>query len=126
MLTAILLMAFMAALPPGTAVADSSPPNPDDPTTPVTVGADALPTAQINGVVWAQVVVGDTVYAGGSFTAARPAGAAAGTSEVPRSNAVAYNITNGNLTGWSPQFNGQVRTLAVSPDRTRLYIGGSF
>ena len=126
LLTAILLMAFMAALPPGTAVADSSPPNPDDPTTPVTVGADALPTAQINGVVWAQVVVGDTVYAGGSFTAARPAGAAAGTSEVPRSNAVAYNITNGNLTGWSPQFNGQVRTLAVSPDRTRLYIGGSF
>jgi PKD repeat protein len=124
--TAIVLMALIAAFIPGPAVADSAPPNPADPTTPATVSADALPTAQINGVVWTQVVVGDTVYAGGSFTAARPAGAVAGASEVPRSNAVAYSITTGNLTNWAPQVNGQVRTVAVSPDKTRLYIGGSF
>src|SRR5687767_3875264 len=31
------------------------------------VTADALPTVQINGVAWDQVVVGDTVYVGGSF-----------------------------------------------------------
>ena len=31
-----------------------------------------------SGIVWAQVIVGDTVYAGGSFSNARPAGAAPG------------------------------------------------
>ena len=62
---------------PGTARADSAP-APVTATDPVTVSADALPTVQINGVVWAQVVVGDTVYVAGKFTRARPAGAPAG------------------------------------------------
>ena len=69
-----------------------------DPATPATVSADGLPTAQINGVVWSQTVVSDIVYAGGNFTSARPPGAAAGTSETPRSNLVAYNINTGELT----------------------------
>ena len=56
--------------------ADSAPPNPSDPANPTTVSSDALPTVQINGVVWAQVIVGNTVYAGGSFSSARPAGSA--------------------------------------------------
>ena len=43
-----------------------------------TVTADALPTVQIDGVAWAQIVVGTTVYVAGDFTTARPAGAAAG------------------------------------------------
>lgn len=43
------------------------------------VTADRLPTVQVDGVVWSQAVVGNTVYAGGSFTSARPAGAAPGT-----------------------------------------------
>src|SRR5829696_10050796 len=76
---------------PGTAQADSAP-TPVAATDPVTVAADALPTVQVNGVVWAQVVVGNTVYAAGSFTAARPAGAAAGTNETPRANLLAYDI----------------------------------
>ena len=42
------------------------------------VTADALPTVQIDGVVWSQAVVGNVVYAGGSFANARPAGAASG------------------------------------------------
>src|ERR1700679_3134944 len=47
--------------------------------TPTTGGtADALPAAQIDGVVWAQAIVGNSVYAGGSFKTARPAGVAAG------------------------------------------------
>ncbi len=92
-----------------------------------TVTADALPTAQIDGVAWAQVVVGNTVYVGGSFTTARPAGAAAGTNTTPRANMLAYDITTGNLiTSFAPSFNAQVRALAVSPDGTRLYAAGDF
>src|SRR4051812_26117709 len=69
------------------ALADTVP----DPGTPATVSTDALPTAQINGVVWAQVVTGDTVWATGSFTKARPAGVAVGgAGEVDAGNLVAY------------------------------------
>src|SRR3954452_11528485 len=65
---------------------------------PATVTADPLPTVQIDGVVWSQVIVGNTVYATGSFTKARPAGAALGAaSSVPRSNLLAYNLTTGAL-----------------------------
>ena len=59
---------------PGTAAADTTPPV----GTPATVSTDALPTWQINGVVWSQVVVGNTVYVTGSFTKARPPGVAPG------------------------------------------------
>ena len=77
-LIALLLVAGFLGARPRAARADSAPRNPANPH-PTTVAADRLPTVQINGVVWAQVVVGDTVYAGGQFTRARPAGAAAGT-----------------------------------------------
>jgi uncharacterized repeat protein (TIGR01451 family) len=40
------------------AQADTAPVAP----TPATVSADALPTMQINGIVWAQVTIGDIVY----------------------------------------------------------------
>lgn len=92
------------------------------------VTADALPTVQINGVVWTQVMIGNVVYAGGEFTSVRPAGAAPGTRETPRSNLLAYDITTGALvTTFVPgEFNGAVKTLAVSPDKKTLYVGGSF
>ena len=65
---------------------------------PATVSADALPTVQINGVAWAQVTVGNTVYVTGSFTQARPAGIAlGGAGTVTRSNLLAYDITTGKL-----------------------------
>ena len=95
-------------------------------TNPVTVSADGLPTAQINGVGWAQAVVGTTVYVGGAFTSARPAGSPAGTDETPRSNVLSYDITTGILTSWAPNVNGQVLTVAASPDGSRIYIGGDF
>ena len=59
---------------PATARADTSPPA----GVPATASAKALPTWQINGVGWAQVVVGNTVYVTGSFTTARPPGVAVG------------------------------------------------
>lgn len=90
------------------------------------VTADALPTAQINGVAWVQRVVGNTVFVGGQFTNARPAGAAPGTAQVARNNLMAYNLTTGVMTNFAPNLNGQVKAMAVSPDGSRLYVGGSF
>lgn len=121
LIAASTVVAVAAATP---ALADSSP---SDPTTPTTVSADALPTVQINGVVWQQIVVGNTVYAAGSFTSARPAGSAAGVNETPRNNILAYNLQTGVLIpGFAPSLNAQANSLAISPDGTRLYVGGDF
>ena len=67
----LLVLGVQAALP-AVASADSAPADPA--ATPTTVSADGPPTVPINGVVWAQTTVGNTVYATGSFTRARPAG----------------------------------------------------
>lgn len=118
-----LALSGLAALTQSPASADWAPENPADPKTPVTVTADALPTAQINGVVWSQAMRGDIVYAGGNFDEARPAGAAEGTG-VARDNLVAYDVTTGVMTDFDPSFDGQVRAVAVDGDR--LYVGGEF
>lgn len=91
------------------------------------VSADVLPTVQIDGVVWAQEVIGDVVYVGGDFSSARPAGAAPGTQEAPRANLLAYDLNTGALIkSWAPQVNGEVKDLAASPDGSRLYAVGRF
>jgi hypothetical protein len=117
-----------------TAAADTNPPS----GTPATVSDDALPTVQIGNptdpsddgaaIVWTQVTVGNTVYAGGDFTRARPAGVAlGGPGTVSRYYLLAYDLTTGALdTSLDVQFNGPVRSLAVSPDNSRLYVGGKF
>ncbi|HEY3544790.1 MAG TPA: hypothetical protein VGK17_01715, partial [Propionicimonas sp.] len=123
--TAALIAAF--AQFPAAARADTKPINEADPKTPVTVAADPLPTVQIDGVAWTQRVIGNTVYVGGSFTTARPAGSAPGVNTVPRANLLAYDITTGNLIdSWAPTTNGDVLSIVPSPDNTKLYIGGSF
>lgn len=107
--------------------ADTAPPNPADPKTPVTVSADVLPTVQINGVVWNQVIIGNTVYAAGSFSTARPAGAAPNTQTVTRNNLLAYNLTTGALiSSFAPSLNAQAYAITASPDGSRLYVGGDF
>ena len=89
--------------------------------------ADALPTVQVNGIVWTQVVVGNVVYAGGRFSTARPAGSGPGKRTVRRSNLLAFDIRTGKLIHtFAPTINGTVRALAASPDRKTLYIGGAF
>ncbi|MGY2130537.1 PKD domain-containing protein [Blastococcus sp. SYSU DS0617] len=109
------------------ASADSAPLDPADPATPVTVTADPLPTVQIDGVVWAQVVVGNTVYVAGRFAKARPAGARAGTAETVRNNMLAYDIRTGELiTSFTPDLNGQALAIAASPDGRRIFVGGDF
>ncbi|MBC7631895.1 MAG: delta-60 repeat domain-containing protein, partial [Flavobacterium sp.] len=94
---------------------------------PETASTDVLPTVQIDGVVWDQAIVGNTVYVAGEFTTARPAGAAPGVNTVPRANMLAYNLTTGVLiNGFAPTFNAQVKSIAASPDGTKLYVGGNF
>ncbi|BDZ51948.1 hypothetical protein GCM10025867_41890 [Frondihabitans sucicola] len=120
----IVLSSFALGVP---AHADTNPTNPADPATPTTVTADALPTPQINGVVWSQAIVGNTVYAGGQFTTAQPAGAASGVNTVARTNILSYNLTTGVLnTSFNPQLNGVVRAITASPDGSRIYVGGAF
>lgn len=94
---------------------------------PETVTADALPTVQIDGVVWAQQAVGNRVYVGGDFANARPAGSPAGSNQTPRQNALAYNLQTGVLdTSWNPSPNARILSMAVSPNGQRLYVAGQF
>lgn len=91
------------------------------------VTADALPTIQINdGYVWAQTMIGNTVYAAGNFTNALGSGASPGSDLTARTNILAYNITTGALTSFAPTVNGVIRSIVASPDGSRIYIGGSF
>jgi len=76
-----------------------------------------------NGSVRAFTQIGNTIYAGGSFTGIKAAGATAWT---PASNLVAYDATTGVLkTGFKPVFDNAVQALAVSPDG-KLIVGGNF
>lgn len=128
--TIALVVAGLALAQPSVASADTPllpGPAPIEQRSASTVTSDPLPTVQIDsGVVWAQVIIGNTVFAGGSFSNARPAGAAAGTNLMPRSNLLAYDLSTGVATSFAPTINGQIKAVAASPDGTRLYVGGTF
>ncbi len=95
---------------------------------PATVSADPLPTVQVNGVVWAMVTVGNTVYATGKFTETWPAGKTnTAANDTPRANLLAFDIRTGNLiTTFNHTLNAQGLAIAASPDGTRVYVGGQF
>ncbi|MBW3084143.1 hypothetical protein KEM60_00327 [Austwickia sp. TVS 96-490-7B] len=119
-----LTTAVTQLVPASAAQAETQPPQ----GVPATAGAVALPTWQITGVVWAQVVVGDTVYVTGNFTKARPPGIdAGGAGEIDVAHLMAYDIRTGErISSFSHQLNAQGLALSVSPDRKRLYVGGDF
>lgn len=120
--TAALAVSGLALASP--ALADTKPPVAS---IPPTVSTDVLPTAQLNGVAWTQRVVGNTVFVGGSFTKAQPAGAASGASTVTRNDMLAYTLSSGGLVpGFAPSFNGEVRGIAASADGSTLYVAGAF
>lgn len=119
---AALIFAALAGVP--ATFADTNPPT----GVPPTISADALPTWQINGVVWSQVVVNNIVYVTGSFTKARPPGVAAGgAGEVNALNVFAYDIRTGNrVSGFNHSLNGQGRTITATPDGSTVFVGGDF
>lgn len=121
---AALVAVSLVSVNVGAARADTAP---VAPTSSTTVAADALPTAQINGVVYDQVVVGNTVYATGEFTSARPAGSPLGSNETARSNILAYDLTTGALvTSWAPSLNAVGYSIVASADGKRIFVSGSF
>lgn len=86
------------------------------------------PMWQTNSEVDALAVANGVIYAGGKFTAVRPPGTAAGSSQqVNRSYLAAFSASTGALlTTFNVTLNQRVSALDVSPDGTRLYVGGSF
>ncbi|MET0933771.1 MAG: hypothetical protein ABWX56_08655, partial [Mycetocola sp.] len=127
MTAAAALVAAGVVLGTATAAIAAPGPSPIEQRNAATETADVLPTVQLDsGVVWAQKVVGNIVYAGGSFSNARPAGAAPGTSLMRRSNILAFDIRTGVATSFAPQINGTVKAIESSPDGSVLYVGGSF
>ncbi|MFF7332460.1 LamG-like jellyroll fold domain-containing protein [Streptomyces sp. NPDC008150] len=101
-------------------------------TAPVAFSADNLSTWQTNGIVWALARSGSTVFAGGTFSAIRPPGVAAGgTGTRSAVNFAAFNAATGVPTSCALSFTrtsgtATVRALAVSPDGATLYAGGYF
>ncbi|WP_370949026.1 hypothetical protein AB5J62_16140 [Amycolatopsis sp. cg5] len=118
---------------------------------PVAVTAGAMAAPQVDGIVFTVAIVGDTVFAGGRFSKARPAGVApGGAGEVDRHNLLAFSLTTGKLLPWAPDVSGSQYTSATnpgpfcktvgantyvcdtvfrikkSPDNTRIYVGGDF
>ena len=114
--------------------------------------ADAQPSWQTNGTVWAVTRVGGVIYVGGSFTTIRPPGAAPGTREVTRDNMAAFNADTGALLPFSHTFTSPrylfstskpdvscnvdwdaeyytcdtIYRIKASPDGSTIYAAGDF
>lgn len=100
-------------------------------TPPVAMTADELPTWQTNGVVWTSAQAGGVVFVGGTFSAIRPPGAAAGTDERPALNFASFDAATGAPADCRLDFTigsgvAKVDALKVSPDGRTLYAAGSF
>ncbi|MFG1921129.1 hypothetical protein [Cryptosporangium sp. NPDC048952] len=114
--------------------------------------ADAQPTWQTNGTVWAVTYVRGVIYIGGNFSTVRPPGAAPGTREVARDNLAAFDANTGDLLPLSHRFTSPRHTFSdskpdvscdvdwdsqlyscdtiyrikASPDGSSIYVAGDF
>jgi hypothetical protein len=76
---------------------------------------------QANGTVRVTIVVGNTTYLGGQFTAMQPNG---GGTAVTRNGVAAVSTATGALLPWNPNVNGTVYTMTASG--SNVFLGGSF
>lgn len=121
-------LAFLAGL---LAVVGVTAPGATALTAPNKMTAKHLPTWQVNGIVWALAEHNGIVFAGGTFSAIRPPGAAAGEQEQEALNFAAFDAATGAPTDCRLSFTigsgtATVRALDVSPDGRTLYAAGSF
>ncbi len=77
---------------------------------------------QPNGTVRKIIIVGDTAYMGGQFTAMTSAN---GATTVTRNHVAAVSMTTGALLPWNPNVNGNVYALAAGSGGN-VYVGGTF
>jgi Concanavalin A-like lectin/glucanases superfamily len=84
------------------------------------------PSWQTNDTVWALAAANGVVYVGGQFTTVRPPGDPTGPAEVARTYLAAFDSGTGALLSFNHTLDGEVTALAVSPDGSTLYAGGSF
>ncbi len=64
---------------------------------------------------------GNTMYAVGRFTKVKRY-----KTVLTRDNAFSFNATSGAITSWNPDVSGQVNAIALSPDCSTAYLGGTF
>jgi hypothetical protein len=76
---------------------------------------------QANGTVRVTIVVGNTTYLGGQFTAMVPNG---GGTAVTRNGAAAVSTATGALLPWNPNVNGTVYAMTAS--NGNVFLGGTF
>jgi hypothetical protein len=88
------------------------------------VGSKPIQTWQANGTVRSEVISGNIVYIGGTFTAMLPAGST-GAGAVTRNNAAAINLDTGALLPWNPNVTGGT-VYAIRPSGSNVYLGGGF
>lgn len=106
---AVLLAGTAAAATPGTVG-----------TTPANFTPWVLKTTP-NQYVREIVPCGNLMYAVGTISAVGQ-----GKSTYNRGNALSFSATTGLVTTWNPQVNGEVNSIAFSPDCSTAYLGGSF
>lgn len=123
---ALVVVALVVAAAATAAPAHAGPTPP--PASSGAVSAKMLPTWQINGVVWSQAIVHNTVYVTGSFTKARPPGVpVGGPGEVPAGNLFAFDLTTGErVASFNHSLDAQGLVISASPDGSRVYVGGDF
>lgn len=74
-------------------------------------------SAAVDGQARSLALAGDTLYVGGSITAA-------GASDEPRQNLAAFDRVSGDLLSWPASVNGQVNSVLV--DGGEIFVGGDF
>ncbi|MBA3289317.1 MAG: hypothetical protein H0U21_15095, partial [Acidimicrobiia bacterium] len=79
----------------------------------------------MDGRIYAIVSRGNAVYVGGTFTTIRPAASTA--AQIPQAFLFKFDVSTGLIDGtFAPVLDGAVEGLALSPDGSRLYVGGAF